>query len=392
MARPMTKPLASNLSKRHDNRRPPILQFESDLAYAYIRVAALRMQLAFKAGFDPSQNRDGGGRWSRIGGAGGGSDLNPHSGDNGSDGVSDTSAGSSAPIVEYGGPNDSWQAVASTYDPNGDLKQQAIANRDGSTIQSEFNRGDACLGFDERHTVITTDGNRIAFETSGAKQTISDDRTGAVLANSVWSENGPLPAPGVQPAYDPSGATIVAGVTAAITLHNWMSSKNDDAGAAVLAFKANEYGTGGEPKLEPEWVGRVSRDQVDAACPRHGEVQERTDAAAVRAQREGNYYNAATYGTAVHSLLKQDIDTLADRDFRAEVSLMKSDPKVHYGIRGSIRVDVLENVGNGTVCVYDIKTGERGLSLPRSKEIAGEVYSYYTRTTRIIVVETRPRR
>jgi hypothetical protein len=79
-----------------------------------------------------------------------------------------------------------------------------------------------------------------------------------------------------------------------------------------------------------------------------------------------------------------------DPDFRAEVSAIKS-REVTYGRSGSVRVDVLERVGNGTVCVYDIKTGDRGLSARRMVEIADNVHSRYLGTRRIIVIETRAR-
>jgi len=52
---------------------------------------------------------------------------------------------------------------------------------------------------------------------------------------------------------------------------------------------------------------------------------------------------------------------------------------------------VLENVADqGTVCVYDIKTGRRGLSCPRMDEIAFNVHRLYPGTQRIIVIEVRP--
>jgi hypothetical protein len=381
------------LSRALETRR---LQRNHAIAYLYLKLAALRVVHALKAGYDPAQARDGGGRWTRIGGAAGtpGFGIGGGSGDAGGEGGDTGDGGSgcaSEPVVEYGGPDDSWSAVATTYDANGDVKEQVVANRDGSSIQSEFDRSDARLGFDERHTVVTNNGDRIAFETSGATQTISDAGTGNVLGQSTWTENGPVPAPGVQQVFDPSGGAIVAGITAGIVLYNWMSARNDDSGAAVLAFKANQYGPGEEPKLDVAWVGRVTRDQVDAACPRHGEVQDRTDAAAIQAQRAGNYWTAQQYGNEVHKLLEHDVNRLLDKDFRAEVAVSKSE-LTETGRIKFIRVDVLENVGNGTVCVYDIKTGDRGLSLPRSMEIAREVYRNYKGIVRIVVIETRPRR
>jgi hypothetical protein len=56
---------------------------------------------------------------------------------------------------------------------------------------------------------------------------------------------------------------------------------------------------------------------------------------------------------------------------------------------GSRRIDVLENPGNGTVCVYDIKTGEAGLRAARAAELASTVQYFYPGTQRIIVTEVR---
>ena len=82
----------------------------------------------------------------------------------------------------------------------------------------------------------------------------------------------------------------------------------------------------------------------------------------------------------------------ADPNFRAEYSLIKSQEAEYYGEKGSVRVDVLENVGNGTVCVYDIKTGDKGMNVSRMDEIAFNVNRRYPGTQRVIVIETRPGR
>lgn len=65
-----------------------------------------------------------------------------------------------------------------------------------------------------------------------------------------------------------------------------------------------------------------------------------------------------------------------DPDFVAEKSFWK-DREVRYGEPDSIRVDVLENTKKGPVCVYDIKTGQSGLSLPRMAEIARNVKKHF---------------
>jgi hypothetical protein len=93
----------------------------------------------------------------------------------------------------------------------------------------------------------------------------------------------------------------------------------------------------------------------------------------------------------VHTLLASDVRDLLDKDFLPEVSYIKGQME-NYGQRGTVRVDVLENVRNGTACVYDIKKGNADLSLSRSAEIAKAVYSHFNGVTRIIVIQVKPRR
>jgi len=64
----------------------------------------------------------------------------------------------------------------------------------------------------------------------------------------------------------------------------------------------------------------------------------------------------------------------------------------NYGVRGTTRIDVLENTRTGIVCVYDIKTGRSGLTGSRMLELASAVSHYYPDTRWIIVTEVRPSR
>jgi len=51
---------------------------------------------------------------------------------------------------------------------------------------------------------------------------------------------------------------------------------------------------------------------------------------------------------------------------------------------------LLEHTAMDTACVYDIKTGRSGLSLPRMKEIAAAVGRKFGVTGRLYVIEVRP--
>ncbi|MGE3625776.1 MAG: hypothetical protein AB7G34_05305 [Hyphomicrobiales bacterium] len=134
----------------------------------------------------------------------------------------------------------------------------------------------------------------------------------------------------------------------------------------------------------------LDRDEVDTACPRHPEVQSRTDRAVAAVNKAGGKtLPPAVFGTLVHTNLRNQIRDLHDPNFRAEVSLLKGEEE-GYGKRGSIRIDVLERVGNGVVCAYDIKTGDAKLTERRVSEIMKNVYGAYPETNRIIIIQTKP--
>src|SRR3981189_2691442 len=92
-----------------------------------------------------------------------------------------------------------------------------------------------------------------------------------------------------------------------------------------------------------------------------------TDKAA-RATNRAEYRNAAEYGTAVHTALRDLIREYNNPNLRPEVSLLKTlqetgerpwrpdDQEDRFGKKGSIRVDVLENPDTGTFCCHEYQT------------------------------------
>jgi len=359
------------------------------LAGHALDLAAIRLRLLLrKTGFNPDQPRlpagqPGGGRWT----------------DGGGDGPAPSADALPPQVVHDTSGQELWDHFVNVYALDGALAAQTVFNRDGSTIESLFNIDGAPVAWDERHTIVTTDGDRITFENAGPVQSIftgdGSDGAGHLVGTAVWTDDGPQPL--LHPAYVGPTAPIVE---AALALFTFMSSQNDSTGAAVFAFRANEFRPDDVDTFSAVWVGRLTRDEVNNACPRHEEVQGLTNEAADTARRERNYWTASGFGTAVHRYIEQRIRALLDPNFRSEISLIKIEEETgvalptregRYGEKDTIRIDVLENPGSGTVCVYDIKTGRRGLGLARSAEIAGTVYTRYPTTQRIIVIETRPR-
>jgi hypothetical protein len=294
---------------------------------------------------------------------------------------------------------ESWKWFLNEYRTDGSLARQTVSNRDGGSIQSVFAESPAAEGWDERHAVRLNEGSITTFENAGATQTVLD-RSGNQLAQTVEA-GGAEPQAAVRPAsFAPAlaAAAGAAALPAAAVLYTWWSSQNGPDSRAVLSFRAEAFLPGATSADAAVRVERLSSEQVQDVCPRYQDVQRITNDAADTTHR-GAYESAAAYGTAVHKKIEVEINGPTtvprspprDPDFRAEASVIKS-RDAGYGLLGSRRVDILENPRTGTVCVYDIKTGGRGLSGPRAIELASSVSFYYPGTQRIIVTEVRPNR
>ena len=170
-------------------------------------------------------------------------------------------------------------------------------------------------------------GQRIApkLRDRGDAQTIADLETGAVLGRSTWTSAGP------------SLTLRFSWRARPAAIRPWSSAKRSRPRRLCtfgcrperlrqhryFALNANEFKPGELPSANAIWVGRRSKDEVDAACPRHGEVQWRTDNAADTMTREGNYRTASQYGTAVHRTSRSKSSTgrpqLPSRDFLDQI-------------------------------------------------------------------------
>jgi hypothetical protein len=245
--------------------------------------------------------------------------------------------------------------------------------------------------------VLGPDGTIVTFQNSGSVQEIIGP-DGELLSTTVWTPSGPEPLATVQPAFAPAVGIAAEEAAAAtielgLALYSWYMSRNRPDLVPVIAFKAQEFQPGqdeaGTTVLSA--VRNLTRDEVKDVCDRIDDVQDETNAAAKTVVATQPNLPPARHGTAVHMQLKEQIDDMNDPNFRAEVSVLKSLEET-YGTKDSVRIDVFENTGKGTVCVYDIKTAKRGLSLPRSLEIATKVHSSFSGVESIVVIEIRPTR
>jgi hypothetical protein len=100
---------------------------------------------------------------------------------------------------------------------------------------------------------------------------------------------------------------VQRGIEAALALFTALSARNTPDRRAVLEFSAREFhfdesGELGRPKID-----LLNRDRVRDACPRLGEVQQRTDRAAELVRTGGGIMSPQQFGTAVHANLKHQI-------------------------------------------------------------------------------------
>lgn len=342
-------------------------------------------------GYDPNQprvpagHRDGG-QWTTTPGSGG------------------PPSGRREAIVDRS-RQEAWGSYVNTYRSDGTLAEQRVFNRDGSRIVSEFNVPGGPGDWDERHTVALPGGGKVTFQNGGDVQEIYDG-DGRLIGATIWTKDGPHSLPTGELAFLAPAAGVGAGLAArlgpaavrAITaaglaLFAWLSARKDPNRTAVLAFKAAKYEkTGPEGQAELSWVGYVKRDDLEGVCKKLPDVQRFTDEAVKEVREDNEYKGPASFGSRVHKVIADKVEALGDPDFKSEVSAIKSKLAAKYGEKGSIRIDAYENrPEKSTVCVYDPKTGLRGLSFPRMGELAKAArLLFHYDPQHIIVIEVRP--
>ena len=159
-----------------------------DLAALQVEVQLLRLQLIYKANFNPNQPRvprghPDGGRWSRVGGSvedseasrrvGAAEDTRPAEPIDRA-GTETTTLPGNRQLVRDRSGTEPWEVYVDTLRPNGSVAERVVINRDGSAIRSEFSTTPELTGWDESHTVIGAGGEMATFQNLGKTQTILD--------------------------------------------------------------------------------------------------------------------------------------------------------------------------------------------------------------------------
>jgi hypothetical protein len=149
-------------------------------------------------------------------------------------------------VVRDTSGQEAWNFYYNMYRPDGSLAEQVVFNRDRSRIISEFNEPGDADDWDERHTVITPDGNKFTFKDHGDNQIAYDGGDGRP-SETASSEHGSEERPVVQKAFLPAvAAPAIIGVgegigiaAAGLALLTWLSRRNSREGTYVLSFSTD---------------------------------------------------------------------------------------------------------------------------------------------------------
>ncbi|MBT1157669.1 hypothetical protein J1C56_18915 [Aminobacter anthyllidis] len=320
------------------------------------------LRLRLKAGFNPAQPRvpagdPNGGQWTDNGGGAGRSRPDRN-----------LSGAGSSPGMTPGPGAGTASASKPVIDRARIVARVGSSNRPGNPHV--------------RHTVSLPGGRRFVFQTEGTRQTVLDG-AGNPISKTLWTPHGPMS----QPVVRLAGADDTQGVfDAARQLYNRLSATNTLDQRACLAFTAKEFRPDGSLLTPMSFVGMLSRAETEKVCSKLTLVQRLSDEAMQEAKLTGPYPNATVFGTAVHTRLHKKILALKDSTLTSEQSLLKRMEETLFDF-SAVRVDVLEDRNVGPICVYDLKTGRRGLSRSRAIEFARRL-AFHGRP--IIIIEVRP--
>lgn len=198
---------------------------------------------------------------------------------------------------------------------------------------------------------------------------------------------------------DPLNSSFKGTADEATDRYNWLLQNAPENVVPALHFTPHEFVAGQGPKLETTVVPLL-REQVESACPLSGAVQTQANLAAQDAGKKSDYRSATEYGTQVHTNMKNIIRNYAEslipeQSYLKYAEELEGDKRYHkdgvrYGLKDSLRLDVLEKVGNGVICVYDLKTGKSGLSPARMREIGQSVHKNFGMVNRILIIPIQP--
>lgn len=294
---------------------------------------------------------------------------------------------------------DAWARIDTLRRPDGSMARSLLAMRNGTRIQSMF------TGQAVSRTVTMPDGSSYSLDRLGDVGRVSVSRPSEPAVQVAWlgralSPIFPTPVPPPPAVVPTSGSPRqIAPVTqltpftvmlhGATALYNALVDQPEAMGLGIadlpiFAIKVWQgLGSDGKVAVSAE---ALTAEQVAHTCKLMPEVQEWTDSAALALAPIRTTSGPQAWGTAVHSAINQKVIALRSMfparyaNVHSEISISSEgnhsgteDGSVHYGRRETSRLDILEIVDETIACIYDIKTGKRGLHFGRAEDFVRRV-------------------
>ncbi|MBZ9654361.1 hypothetical protein [Phyllobacterium lublinensis] len=186
----------------------------------------------------------------------------------------------------------------------------------------------------------------------------------------------------------------------AVAEYNRLTNQRDPTVKPVLLFRPKDWGP--DDQLQPgkrvkATVQILNKNEVKQYCPEIGIVQSLANQAVKQAGPRSNYEKPWLFGTAAHTNLKNLATANYPSILTPEQSFLKFAEEVagderpdllaKYGMKNTVRIDILGPERDNRVCVYDFKTGRAGISVPRAIEMRNAVYKIHNTLTDVIIVE-----
>lgn len=100
--------------------------------------------------------------------------------------------------------------------------------------------------------------------------------------------------------------------------------------------------------------------------------------------------NATVLGSHIHAEVARTVNEQRDPDFVAELIFSDVNEFGKRIISGSVRADIFERVHPDTACIYDPKTGKKGLTPARAIELSAAAQRAFGSIKRFIIIQVRP--
>jgi hypothetical protein len=156
-------------------------------------------------------------------------------------------------------------------------------------------------------------------------------------------------------------------------------------GLVDLSVRGASWAAGDERPV----IRDLSQDEANDACPALPEVQAETSSSYANVRVQNPDATPQEIGNLVHEEVAAAFKDQPGFKVKAGFLDGKSLP-TGLRVAGSSFLDVLHDVGNGTICIYDIKTGISGLGSRQIYQYWSEAKQAFVYARRIYILEVRP--